>query len=93
MKKMMIILAAVMLAGCGKVDDFSHKEGVEHKTETTPAFTFAPAEDRPFGFRGEVEKLKMIFDPAKVKRVKAAEEPRARTSMIPAKASAAPKRE
>ena len=45
MKKMMIILAAVMLAGCGKVDDFSHKEGVEHKTETTPAFTFAPADE------------------------------------------------
>ena len=44
MKKTMIILAAVLLAGCGDVGEFSRKEGAEHKTETTPAFTFAPAD-------------------------------------------------
>ena len=45
MKKMIFILAALMLAGCGKVDDFSRKEGVEHKTETIPVFTFTPADE------------------------------------------------
>ena len=45
MKKTMIILAAVLLAGCGDVGEFSRKEGAEHKTETTPAFTFAPADE------------------------------------------------
>ena len=43
MKKMMIILAAVLLAGCGDVSEFSRKESIEHNAETTPAFNFAPA--------------------------------------------------
>ena len=30
-----------------------------------------PAADRPFGFRGELERLKMILDPEKVRKVKA----------------------
>ena len=38
------------------------------------AFSFAPAADRPFGFRGEAERLDMIFDPDRVKRVRAARE-------------------
>ena len=42
--------------------------------EDTGKFSFAPAADRPFGFRGELERLKMILDPDKVKKVKAAED-------------------
>ncbi len=40
--------------------------------EETGKFSLAPAEDRPFGFRNELERLKMILDPADVKPVSAA---------------------
>ena len=40
--------------------------------EETGKFSFACAEDRPFGFRNELEKLKMILDPKDVKPVRAA---------------------
>ncbi len=40
--------------------------------EETGAFSFAPAADRPFGFRNELERLKMILNPAKVRKVAAA---------------------
>lgn len=35
-------------------------------------FSFCAAEDRPFGFRNELERLKMILDPKDVKPVAAA---------------------
>ena len=37
-------VAALMLCGCGKADDFTRKDGVEHNTETTSVFTFTPAD-------------------------------------------------
>ena len=40
--------------------------------EETGKFSFSCAEDRPFGFRNELEKLKMILDPKDVKPVAAA---------------------
>ncbi|MCR5566426.1 MAG: right-handed parallel beta-helix repeat-containing protein [Clostridiales bacterium] len=42
--------------------------------EETGEFSFAPAEDRPFAFRGELERLKMILDPGKVRKVRVAED-------------------
>ena len=39
MKKMMIILAAVLLAGCGDVSEFSRKESIQHNAEQLPAGT------------------------------------------------------
>ena len=42
--------------------------------EETGRFSFSPAADRPFGFRNELEKLKMILDPEKVRKVRAAED-------------------
>ena len=42
--------------------------------EETGRFAFRAAEDRPFGFRNELERLKMILDPKDVKRVRAAED-------------------
>ena len=35
----------------------------------TGTVTFRTSEDRPFGFRREAERLKMIFDPGEVKPV------------------------
>lgn len=40
--------------------------------EETGRFSFRAAEDRPFGFRNELERLKMILDPKDVKPVAAA---------------------
>lgn len=40
--------------------------------EETGAFSFSAAEDKPFGFRNELEKLKMILDPKDIKPVAAA---------------------
>ena len=42
--------------------------------EETGRFAFRAAEDRPFGFRNELERLKMILDPKDVKQVRAAED-------------------
>ena len=39
--------------------------------EETGKAEFRPAADRPFGFRGELERLQMILDPEKVRKVKA----------------------
>ncbi len=40
--------------------------------EETGAFSFSAAEDKPFGFRNELEKLKMILNPKDIKPVAAA---------------------
>ena len=40
--------------------------------EETGAFSFSAAEDKPFSFRNELEKLKMILDPKDIKPVAAA---------------------
>ena len=43
MKKIMILFAAILLCGCGDVNEFSRMESAENSAETLPAFTFAPA--------------------------------------------------
>ena len=40
--------------------------------EETGEAVFRRAEDRPFGFRGEAERINLVFDPEKVQKVKAA---------------------
>ena len=40
--------------------------------EDTGKVTCGAAENPPFGFRGQLERLNMILDPAEVKKVKAA---------------------
>ncbi|MCR5121201.1 MAG: hypothetical protein K6B74_02140 [Ruminococcus sp.] len=43
MKKIMIVLAAFLLCGCGDVGEFTRMERTEKDAETLPAFTFAPS--------------------------------------------------